>query len=31
VKKAAAGGEIAIERPGVVINMPLLTWPGGRR
>ncbi len=31
VKKAAAAGELAIERPGVVINMPLLTWPGGRR
>lgn len=31
VRKAAQGGEIAIERPGVVINMPLLTWPGGQR
>ena len=31
VKDAASKGEVAIERPGVVVNMPLLTWPGGRR
>ena len=31
VKKAAANAQIAIERPGVVINMPFLTWPGGQR
>lgn len=31
VRKATQSGEIAIERPGVVINMPLLTWPGGHR
>jgi len=31
VKDAEARGEVTIERPGVVINMPLLTWPGGRR
>ena len=31
VRKAAESGEIAVEKPGVVINMPLLTWPGGRR
>ena len=31
VKKAAVGGEIAVEKPGVVINMPFLTWPGGQR
>lgn len=31
VKKATERAEIAIERPGVVINMPLLTWPGGQR
>lgn len=24
-------GEVAIERPGVVVNMPLVTWPGGGR
>ncbi|MBI2941456.1 MAG: hypothetical protein HYY04_13565 [Chloroflexi bacterium] len=31
VQAAETGGEVTIERPGVVINMPLLTWPGGRR
>ncbi len=24
-------GELKLEQPGVVINMPFLTWPGGRR
>lgn len=31
VREAEAKGEITIERPGVVVNMPMLTWPGGRR
>jgi hypothetical protein len=31
VRKAVERAEIVIERPGVVINMPLLTWPGGQR
>lgn len=31
VQQAASQGQIAIEQPGVVINMPLLTWPGGHR
>ena len=31
VKEAEAKGEASIERPGVVANMPLVTWPGGRR
>ena len=31
VKKAIDDGEISLETPGVVVNMPLLTWPGGRR
>lgn len=31
VKEAAVRGEITIEQPGAVINMPLLTWPGGQR
>ena len=31
VTTAEKAGEITIERPGVVVNMPLLTWPGGRR
>ena len=24
-------GEVSIEEPGVVVNMPFLTWPGGQR
>ncbi len=31
VQEAAAQGEVTIERPGVVVNMPFLTWPGGQR
>ena len=31
VKAAESKGEVTISRPGVVINMPFLTWPGGRR
>ncbi len=31
VRAAEQAGEIVIERPGVVANMPLVTWPGGRR
>jgi hypothetical protein len=31
VREALARGEITVERPGVVVNMPLLTWPGGHR
>jgi len=31
VKRAVNRGEMTVERPGVVVNMPMLTWPGGRR
>ncbi len=31
IKAALEKGELTIENPGVVVNMPLLTWPGGRR
>jgi hypothetical protein len=31
VRAALDAGAIAIERPGIVVNMPLLTWPGGGR
>jgi len=31
VNDAVSKGEVTIERPGIVVNMPLLTWPGGRR
>lgn len=31
VEETEAGGEITIEQPGAVVNMPMLTWPGGQR
>jgi hypothetical protein len=31
VLAAGKAGEITIERPGFVANMPLVTWPGGAR
>ena len=31
INAAERAAEIIIERPGMVVNMPLLTWPGGRR
>ncbi len=31
VLAAERAEEITIERPGVVVNMPLVTWPGGGR
>lgn len=31
VEEALGKTEIEVERSGVVVNMPLLTWPGGRR
>lgn len=31
VREAIAKGEVTVQQPGVVINMPLLTWPGGNR
>ena len=31
VKKAIDAGDLIVEQPGVVVNMPLLTWPGGYR
>lgn len=31
VLEAEREGEVTIEKPGVVVNMPLLTWPAGRR
>jgi len=31
VLAAEKAGEITIERPGFVANMPLVTWPGGKR
>lgn len=31
VRDAEAKGEVTVERPGAVVNMPFLTWPGGQR
>lgn len=31
VQAAVQRGDLKIEKPGIVINMPFLTWPGGRR
>lgn len=31
IEAAEGRGELKIETPGVVVNMPLLTWPGGSR
>ena len=31
VMDAERRGEVRIERPGAVVNMPFLTWPGGQR
>jgi len=31
VLKAETAGELKIERPGIVINMPFVVWDGGKR
>lgn len=31
IRKAEASGEVTIGRPGVVVNMPMVEWPGGKR
>lgn len=31
VARASAEGQISLEETNIVVNMPLLTWPGGRR
>lgn len=31
IEAAQAEGAVVIERPGIVINMPILVWPGGQR
>jgi len=31
MKAAESKGEVMVTRPGAVVNMPMLTWPGGRR
>ena len=31
IQAAEAAGEVSIARPGIVVNMPILSWPGGHR
>ncbi len=31
IDDAEAAGDLTIERPGVVVNMPIIDWPGGAR
>lgn len=31
IQDAEAAGELTIEQPGVVLNMPIIEWPGGAR
>lgn len=31
IQQARSRGALTIKRPGVVVNMPILTWPGGKR
>jgi hypothetical protein len=31
LQAAASAGEVAITQPGIVVNMPILVWPGGSR
>ncbi len=31
VREALRNRQITVQEPGVVVNMPMLTWPGGRR
>lgn len=31
IRNAEAAGELTIEQPGVVVNMPIIDWPGGAR
>jgi hypothetical protein len=31
IQEAERKGEVTLKRPGVVVNMPILVWPGGHR
>ena len=31
IQRAEAAGELTIEQPGAVVNMPMIEWPGGER
>lgn len=28
---AVADGQVTIQEPGIVVNMPIIAWPGGTR
>ncbi|HLF91576.1 MAG TPA: hypothetical protein VI451_21710, partial [Anaerolineales bacterium] len=31
LQEAETAGEVSIAQPGIVVNMPVLVWPGGHR
>lgn len=31
IRQAEAAGQLTVDQPGVVVNMPIIQWPGGRR
>lgn len=31
IQAVARTGEVTLKQPGVVVNMPMLVWPGGTR
>lgn len=31
IQAAVRQGEVTVKRPGVVVNMPMIAWPGGQR
>lgn len=31
IQAAVRKGEVTVKRPGVVVNMPMIAWPGGQR
>lgn len=31
IEEAQTNGEVAVTQPGIVVNMPILVWPGGNR
>lgn len=31
IQAAVRKGEVTVKRPGVVVNMPIIVWPGGQR
>ncbi len=31
IQQARQAGDVAVSEPGIVVNMPITTWPGGQR